>query len=555
MTATRPLTRPTSEGVVPWPADVAAGYRAAGLWRGRLLHEELADAFARRPDHVALVDGDVRLTHAELADRVEAGAARLVAAGLRADDRLLVQLPNGWQFVVLLAACLRAGVVPVLALPAHRSLELTALAEVAEARAIAVPDRIKDFDHRVLADEVAAVTPSLELVLVQGEPGAGHLDLTALLAPGAGETPAPAPTDPSAVALFLLSGGTTGLPKLIARTHDDYTCNIRACTAVAALDQDSVYLVALPAGHNFALGCPGFLGALLAGGTVVTAVSPDPARVLPLMAATGVTVAAAVPAVAQRWIDAVVADPALRPEPLRVLQVGGSRMPDDVAVRVEPVLGARLQQVFGMAEGLINTTRLDDPVEVITTTQGRPVTDADEVRVVDADGADLPDGERGAILTRGPYTPRGYYRAPEANARSFSDGWYASGDVVVRRPDGNLVVHGRDKDLVNRGGEKISAEEVESLAYRVPAVALCAAVGMPDPLLGERLCLYVVPHPGETVTLDDVRTAMTDAGIAAFKLPERLELVTDIPMTRVGKIDKRALREDIAVRTSGGNPS
>jgi non-ribosomal peptide synthetase component E (peptide arylation enzyme) len=213
------------------------------------------------------------------------------------------------------------------------------------------------------------------------------------------------------------------------------------------------------------------------------------------------------------------------------------------------VLGATLQQVFGMAEGLLNYTRLDDPEDVICTTQGRPMSEGDEVRVVDEQDREVPDGQPGSLLTRGPYTPRGYYRAAEQNARAFTpDGWYRSGDIVRRRPDGNLVVEGRDKDMINRGGEKISAEEVENLVYSMASVAQVAAVAMPDQQLGERLCLYVVLEPGSELTLDDLRNAMSAAGVARYKWPERLEVVDQLITTKVGKIDKKALREDVAAR-------
>ena len=233
--------------------------------------------------------------------------------------------------------------------------------------------------------------------------------------------------------------------------------------------------------------------------------------------------------------------------------MGGARLADELARRVRPVLGATLQQVFGMAEGLLNYTRLDDPDEVICGTQGRPLSPGDEVRIVDGAGNDLPDGEPGALLTRGPYTPRGYYRAPEQNARAFTpDGWYASGDVVRRRLDGNLVVEGRDKDMINRGGEKISAEEVENLVYRMPGIAQVAAVAAPDAELGERICVFVVPTPGAGApTLDAIRDGMAAAGVARFKWPERLEVVAELPVTKVGKLDKKALR-DLLARTSEG---
>ncbi len=292
---------------------------------------------------------------------------------------------------------------------------------------------------------------------------------------------------------------------------------------------------------------------MLSGGRVVMLPSPEPERAFAVIAAEGITVTAAVPAVAQRWIRHAGEHGAGQLRSLTLLQVGGARLPDKIARQVRPVLGATLQQVFGMAEGLLNYTRLDDPQDVICTTKGRPLSEGDEVRLVDASGDDVPDGEPGSLLTRGPYTPRGYYRAAEQNARAFTaDGWYRSGDIVRRRPDGNLVVEGRDKDMINRGGEKISAEEVENLVYQLPQVAQVAAVAMPDPELGERVGAYVVLMPGALLTLDDVRAAMAAVGVARFKWPERLEIVPELPATKVGKIDKKALRADIAARLARG---
>jgi salicylate---CoA ligase len=531
------------DGTVPWPAELACRYRGAGYWSGRTLGELLQEAADRAQRAPALVDGEVRFDHAELANRAAATAARLRGLGLAVGDRIVVQLPNRWEFVVLTLACLRAGIVPVMALPAHRRTELSHLVEHAEAAAIAVPDELAGFDHQGLAHRLG-----VRHVLVAGERLApGSVDLRAVCAPGAAAPPAG--VAPSDVAVFLLSGGTTGLPKLIARTHDDYAYNARASASVAGVGPDTVYLVSLPAGHNFPLACPGILGTLLAGGRVVLLPSPEPARAFVTIAAEGVTHTAVVPAVAGRWLEHAGRHGAGEVRALRVLQVGGARMPDELARRVRPELGATLQQVFGMAEGLLNYTRLDDPEELICTTQGRPLCPDDEVRLVDEQDRDVPDGEPGALLTRGPYTPRGYYRAPEQNARAFTpDGWYRSGDICRRSRGGNLVVEGRDKDQINRGGEKISAEEVENLLYRLPSVGQVAAVAMPDPELGERVCVYVVGKPGAAPTLDEVRAWMERAGVARFKLPERLVLVDELPTTKVGKIDKNALRADIARR-------
>jgi len=553
------MSEPTSLGRVPWPPEVAELYRDRGYWEDRTIGEIIWEVADAQPDRTAVVDGQTRLTYRDLTQRADAAAVRLRELGLEPDDRILVQLPNGWEFIVLTLACFRSGVVPVMALPAHRRHELYHLAGLSQARAIAVPRVLRDFNHEALAHELVAELHDLETVItLAGDANQGDarsVDLVTLLAlspdpTGTRRTVDAMRPDPDVPACFLISGGTTGLPKLITRTHNDYVCNVRATSATAELDEDTVYLGTLPVSHNFPLACPGVLGALFVGGRAVMLPSPEPVRVFATIQAEGVTIAAAVPAVAQRWLDHQEDVGGDQLGSLRVLQVGGSRLPDEHAARVKPVLGATLQQVFGMAEGLINTTRLDDPDEVIVGTQGRPVHEADEVRVLDPLGRDVPDGTPGAIYTRGPYTPRGYYNASEHNARAFlPDGWYGSGDVVVRRPDGNLVVHGRDKDMINRGGEKISAEEIEDLMYKLGPFELVAAVAMPDPALGERLCVYVVPKPGRNApTLEELRDSFERAGVAAFKFPERLEVVPELPTTKVGKLDKKALREDIATR-------
>ncbi|WP_285251164.1 AMP-binding protein [Pseudarthrobacter sp. fls2-241-R2A-168] len=555
------MTSHTSEGTVPWPADLAAEYRSKGYWEDRPLGAYILDTADRLPDKVAVVDGDVRLTYAELADRMDAAAERLLQLGLRPDDRIMVQLPNGWQFTVLTLACFRAGIIPVMALPAHRKYELSFLTELSESRAIAVPDMIKDFDHQGLAEELSESVTSLEYILVAGAANPLNASLEAILAPGPDPDAARARLDaaapsPDSPALFLLSGGTTGLPKLITRTHSDYAYNIKATSIPTGVTEDTVYLGTLPASHNFPLACPGILGILFAGGRIIMLPSPEPRKAFAAIEREGVTLSTAVPAVAQRWIEHQEEVGGNQLASLEVIQVGGSRLPDEIAYKVRPVLGATLQQVFGMAEGLINTTRLDDPEDVICRTQGRPVSEADEVRIVDEAGNDLPDGVAGAILTRGPYTPRGYYRAPEANARAFTpDGWYASGDIVERRPDGNLIVQGRDKDMINRGGEKISAEEIESLVYRIEDVTMAAAIAMPDPVLGEKLCLYITIKPGTEVTLEQIQDLLRRTGVAAFKIPEYLVVVDELPTTKVGKINKKDLRADIVERLASSSPA
>jgi 2,3-dihydroxybenzoate-AMP ligase len=344
---------------------------------------------------------------------------------------------------------------------------------------------------------------------------------------------------------MLLSGGTSGLPKLIARTHDDYGCYARRVAEVSRFGRDTVFLAVLPLGHSLPLGM--MLATLRSGGRVVVSGSPAPAKVFATIETEGVTVTAAVPAIAQTWLEHRRADPRPDLSSVRLLLVGGARLPDELARQMVPALTSVLQQGYGMAEGLVCITRPADPAEVTCHTQGRTLCAHDELLIVDEAGEPVAEGEPGELLTRGPCTARGYYRAPEYNAQAFTaDGWLRTGDVVRRRPDGNVVVEGRIKDMINRGGEKISAEEVENLAYQVEGVLAAAAVAMPDPELGERVCLYLVVRPGCEVTPADLEQVLEATGMARYKLPERLIVRDALPLTAIGKIDKKALRADAA---------
>ncbi|WP_116044971.1 (2,3-dihydroxybenzoyl)adenylate synthase [Amycolatopsis palatopharyngis] len=547
--------RSSRTGTVSWPADVVRRYVEDGYWTGEPIGARLLATAAEVPDKVALVDGELRLTYRELMERVDGAALRLHALGLRPDDRIVVQLPNRWEFVVLTLACFRLGVLPVMALPAHRKHEIGHLVEQAEAKALAVPAHTGDFDHQAMAEGVAAESGFVQHVLVAGTAArAGSVPLGELCMPASVPVEARTELDRLApesrsVALFLLSGGTTGLPKLIARTHDDYAYGATCSAAVCGFGPETVYLALLPMSHNFTLAGPGVLGTLLTGGRVVIGSSPAAVPAFELIERERVTVTSVVPAIVQRWLDQ---HDSLRKhgiDSLGLLQVGGARLADHIAQRVDPVLGCRLQQGYGMAEGLICFTRPHDDEAVTCHTQGRPISEGDEVLVVDENDEPVAPGQPGALLTRGPYTVRGYYRAPEHNALAFTvDGWYRTGDVVRQLTNGNLIIEGRDKDMINRGGEKISAEEVENFAYQVDGILQAAAVAMPDPELGERVCLYIVPRAGEQIDLGDVLAVLEQAGVARFKHPDRLVLVDALPVTNIGKIDKKALREDITAR-------
>ncbi|TXS48231.1 (2,3-dihydroxybenzoyl)adenylate synthase [Streptomyces sp. t39] len=526
-------------GHVPWPPEAAARYRAAGHWRGQTFGALLTSLAAAYPDRTAVVGGDTRWTFAELDDRAHRIASGLVAAGFAPGERAVLQLPNIPEFLPVVFGLWRAGVLPVFALPAHRGSELRHIAGQSEAAAIITVGEHERHDHAATAREVAADTGSVRRVLVVGS---GEFDGLAATAPR--ELPDP---DPAGVAFLQLSGGSTGLPKLIPRTHDDYLYSVRESARICALRPDSVYMATLPVAHNFPLSSPGVLGALHAGAATVMAPRPDADTAFRLIEAEGVTITGVVPPLAAAWVQA-----ASRTErdlsSLEVLLVGGAKCGRELAERIGPALGCRLQQVFGMAEGLVCYTRLDDPEDIVLETQGRPISLDDEVRVVDPEtGADVADGEAGALLTRGPYTIRGYYRAEEHNATAFTeDGFYRTGDLVRRMPGGQLEVVGRAKEQINRGGEKVAAEEVENHLMAHPGVLDAAVVAVPDPYLGERTCAYVVPVAGAGPTGPELRAFVRQRGVAAFKVPDLVQVVEAFPVTGVGKTSKRELRVALA---------
>ncbi|MFI9362713.1 (2,3-dihydroxybenzoyl)adenylate synthase [Kitasatospora sp. NPDC053057] len=531
------------DGFTGWPDELATRYRERGYWRGRTLGSLLRERARTRPAHTAVVDGDRRWSYRELDERADRLAAGLHRLGIAPRDRVLVHLPNAAEFLSLSFALFRLGAIPVYALPAHRETEIVHLARLSEAVAYVAPDTHLGFDHRILARAARDQVPTLRHVLIAGDPA----EFTALADVDAAPRPLPAP-EPADVALLLLSGGTTGVPKLIPRTHDDYLYNLTASAEVTGLDADTRYLAALPVAHNFPLACPGVLGTLHAGGTVVLSPTPSPDDTLRLIERERVTHTALVPPLVLLWLEAADWTGADLSS-LRLLQVGGARLKPDTAARVTPTLGCRLQQVFGMAEGLLNFTRHDDPDHLVLHTQGRPLAADDELRIVDADDHEVAPGEIGELHVRGPYTLRGYYRAEDHNRAAFTpDGYYRTGDLVRQLPSGHLVVEGRIKDVINRGGDKIPVEEVENHLLGHPAVHDVAVVGIPDETLGERSCACVIPR-GTPPTRADLNAHLTGLGLAAFKLPDRIEVLEAFPRTALGKVNKRALAELVVGRT------
>jgi 2,3-dihydroxybenzoate-AMP ligase/pyochelin biosynthesis protein PchD len=526
-----------------WPQDYRDGYREAGYLRDETFTSMLEEIAAVHADKVAFIESECRLSYRQLAKRATALANGLTTLGLKKGDRVVVQMPNSIAFAELIFALAQIGVVPVLALPPHRHLEISGFCAFVQARAYFIPDRLNGFDYRALARELQSGLPDLEHIVVLGD-AEEFVDFDSLFTERAASAALPqiAPGD---VAVFQISGGTTGIPKLIPRRHDEYLYNMRTSAEMSGMDTETVYLCALPVAHNFPFACPGVMGTLVNGGTVVFASDPGPETCFALIARHGVTITSLVPPLALLWMQAAQKSAIGGLASLKTLQVGGAKMNEEAARRVRPILGCGLQQVFGMAEGLICYTRLDDDEETIMRTQGRPMSPADEIRVVDADGCDVSQGEAGELLTRGPYTIRGYYRIPEHDAKAFTaDGYYRTGDIVRLTPDGYLILSGREKDQINRGGEKLSPEEVENLLLGHGGIHDAAVVGLPDDVLGERICAFVIARTEGLKPLALTRH-LRAKGLASFKIPDQFIFIESFPETGIGKVSKKDLREKL----------
>lgn len=543
-------------GFVPFPPEFAARYRAKGYWQDKSLAQEFAVVYQRFADRIAIVDGDKQLTYAEL-DRITTNLAlNLLEIGLKPLDRVVPTLPNVHEFVLLYFALQKLGAIPIAALVSHRYAEINQFVSLSGATTCVYPETSGDFSFSPVIDRIAAENPALRIRIVLGTPQAGEHSLRELI-----DRPARLPAsrlaeiqiDPTDPCIFQLSGGTTGIPKLIPRTNNDYAYNSKVAASVCEVNADSVLLLVLPIAHNLPLACPGIQGYMFHGAKVVVHANTRPAEMFALIQKHKVTHLKVVPALLIRLInDPSVTDYDL--SSLKLIQSGGQRMQPEVRARTRALIpGVFVQENFGMSEGTLMFVRALDPEDVKLETCGRPVCEDDEVKLLDEDDREVPPGEVGEFTVRGPYTLRGYFGVPEYNAKQFTtDGFYRSGDLMRRHPSGNYVVEGRKKDLINRGGEKISAEEVENLILMHPAVQNVACVPMPDANMGEKMCAFVILKAGQSLQLKALVDFLLTKEIAKFKLPERLEVLADFPVSTFGKVSKKALSELAASHIKNG---
>lgn len=531
----------------PWPESFVSRYKSEGIWTEQtldtLLQPHLCD------NKTAVIDDHISWTYKELEEKSNYLALKLRKKNINQGDKVVVHLPNSCALFELLFALFKIGAHPIMALPSHRLNEVSYFCEFTKAKAYIgakqssnsfgnsiltslLEDKLIDFGLLVeLDDNFISIAEYLNIDTANSQ-----LNKTQISA--------------SDIALFQLSGGTTGVPKLIPRTHYDYVYSVLASNQICNISKDTVYLAVLPVCHNFPMSSPGALGVFAAGGTLVLSNSGAPDNAFSLIEQHKVTITALVPPLAITWMN-TFENQVIKSDisSLEVLQVGGAKLSCEAAKRVSPILGCTLQQVFGMAEGLVNYTRLNDDLDTISNTQGRPISVFDEVKILDDEDNLAPTGTTGHLLTRGPYTIRGYYKAPIHNLKSFTEeGFYRTGDLAKQTDEGYLIVEGRSKDQINKGGEKISAEELENYLLEHKDILDASVVAMPDEYLGERVCAFIITKNNIETPLKaiQVNKFLRNKQLAEFKYPDRFEFLKNFPKTKFGKVDKKALRLMIA---------
>jgi 2,3-dihydroxybenzoate-AMP ligase len=556
--ATEVSSPPTTAlpGVVPHPAVTVDRYTATGAWGRRSLPAAFRRAATIYAERTALITPDTRLTYRELDARSDAVAAGLLSSGLLPGERVLLQLTNSATAVIAWYGLLKAGLIPVCTLAIHRRLEIEQIGRKSGAVAHLVQADFPSFDLVALARQMAGLLPAMrQLVTVGAAPGTPGLRIEDLQADEVtGEERAELleiaeSLDVHGPAVLQLSGGTTGTPKIIPRLHAEYRYNADLTSIRWGHTEKSVLAFGLPLAHNAAL--TNGLHAAHGVGAALLLATPAADVMLPLMAEHGATWTMSPPGLAGDYLSHPAFDAAVARIGTWVLTAARVPRPvfDELTRR-----GVHVTQAFGMSEGLFLFTPLDAIADLRAETVGSPISALDEIRVLrPGSEVEVAEGETGELAARGPYTIRGYLAEPERNREAFTaDGFYRSGDLVrARRYEGTLSysIEGRVKDLIDRGGEKVNAEEVELLVAGHPAVAEIALVAMPDPRLGERSCAYVVPRdPQNPPTLADIRAHLEAEGLAKYKWPERLELIDVLPRTQVGKVSKVTLRADIGTK-------
>jgi non-ribosomal peptide synthetase component E (peptide arylation enzyme) len=538
------------EGFTPYEPEAAELYNKRRWWLGMTLGDMFDKACDLYPSKEALVGEGKRYTYTELRSLVDKLAYRFLEEGFQPGDRVLIQLPNWTEFVISYYAMQKAGLVMVLLTVNHSAKEVAHLANLTQPKGWILPDRYRKTNYDPLIQQVKKETPALKTVLVVGQDtpeGCDRLqdfietsaDASAIKA--ALERARP---DPGDVCQILPSGGTTGLPKGAVRTHNDYMCNIEYKSRAWDLNATDTCLIATTVGHNLAL-LVTVTGSVFHGAKMVMLDSTYPADFCQIVQEEKITCTGLVPTLISRIVNFEnLGDYDM--STFNKIYVGAANSPPELVRATEEKIGAFYYNAFGMVEGPCSQTRPGDTVKIRCETIGRPVCPYDDFRTLDQDGKPTSPGIEGELAAKGPGIFTGYLKNPQANQESFTpDGYFRTGDLAVIDERGIVRITGRIKDIIIRGGENIAARDVEDLISSHPNVEYVAAVGMPDPDLGEQVCAYIKPVEGTSIGDEDILAFMKEMEASKILYPGRIELVDEIPLTAAGKADKKVLKKDI----------
>ena len=509
------------------------------VWKHQTLDEFIVEKAQRYAKNIAIIDEDIEITYEDLIVEIENYACEMQVNGLKKGDKVLVQLPNCIEFIIIIFALFKIGAIPILALATHRKNEIKGIIQKSDAVAYIAKKYYLGFLYEPFIEEIEIeINCKLDKYILESTKHYKNFysktrndyvyQLNAEQQERYKET-----------ALLLLSGGTTGIPKLIPRRHCDYIYAAEQSAKRSLLGEDAIYLVALPMAHNFPLGCPGIIGTFSVGGTVVICNITSPDEILPLIEEQKVTHTALVPSIAKLCIDFHKQYSVYDISSLKLVQVGGAPLDTYTSMQIEEQLDCVLQQVYGIAEGLISMTSPTDYKDIIYETQGTPISEYDEIKIVDEQDEEVDEGNCGELLVRGPYTIYNYFNAPHMYCVD-KDMYFKTGDKVCKQHNGCYRVVGRIKEMINKSGEKILPNELETILLTHKQIKDVKVIGLKDDRVGEKICVCV--DKNANVSIHELRKYLKQQGIADFKLPDCLKKVNDWPLTSLGKIDVKKLK-------------
>ena len=484
-------------------------------------------------DRCALSDKENSITFEVLGKEIDSFAAYLLENRIKKDDVIMIQLTNSIAFFVSCFAMFKIGVIPLLVYPACREKELETFADLTEPKGFFSFRQYKGADHTKIADMLCESHKSITLCLYEDEI-TKIIDKEYVLSASTYEKPNPLDT-----ALLILSGGSTGVPKLIERTHADHIFTSEAVAEKCGFDENTVYMAAMPVEHNFnAVGC---IGALSRGGSVTMSNSGAAGDMLDIIRDKHVTATALVPSMAASLATTVEQRGNIDDiSSLSLIQLGGAMCTQEVIRKVNDILKCTAQQIYGMGEGIVFSTSYNDNLELILECQGSNICPFDDIRIVDENLNDVPHGECGELIGKGPCIITEYFKGRDINNEKFTpNGYLRTGDKARFVFDDHIQIVGRIKDTINRGGEKIDPSEIEKYLQECDGIQDVAVVGVPDKLLGQKICAAVIGK--NDITLQNIKNELSSKGIAGYKLPDMLLKLDKWPLTSVKKIDKKEL--------------